>query len=126
MLAAIAWLLVATVFVQVPNLLGIDRQQNGDLDVWGATKIAFFTIPLTFVATTGFTLYYGRAEQYFSYVGMIIYAHVAALVVGILIQTGILKSRPMNAVEIIGLLICILGIALSVCSKPILAWYKGI
>jgi hypothetical protein len=124
MLAAIAWLIVATVFVQVPNLLGIDRQQNGELDVLTAAKIAFFTVPLTFVATAGFALYYGRAEQYFSYTAMVIYAHAAALVIGIIIQIGILKSRQINFLEIIGMLICVAGILLAVCSKAILAWYK--
>jgi Kef-type K+ transport system membrane component KefB len=125
MLAAFAWLIVATLFVQVPNLLGIDRQQSGDLDIWAATKIAFITIPLTFVATAGFALYYGRAEQYFSYSAMVIYAHLAALAVGIAIQVGILKTRQTDALEIIGLLICMLGLVLSVFSKPILAWYRG-
>lgn len=126
MLAPFIWLLVATVFVQVPNLLGIhDRQQDGVLEIWGAVKIALFTIPLTLIATTGFTLYYGRAEQYFSYPAMTIYAHIAALIIGIIIQVGILKSKETNTLEIIGLLICVLGLVISIYSKPLLAWLKG-
>lgn len=126
MITAFVWLVVATVFVQVPNLLGIhDRQQDGALDAWTALKIAFFTIPLTFIATTGFTLYYGRAEQHFSYPAMVIYAHVAALVIGIIIQVGILKSKETNILEITGLCICMLGLMLSIYSKPIISWLKG-
>jgi hypothetical protein len=126
MLASFVWLFVATIFVQVPNLLGIhDRQQDGVLDVWSAAKIAIFTIPLTLVATTGFTLYYGRAEQHFSYPAMVIYAHIAALIIGIIIQVGILKSKETNVLEIAGLVICMLGLVLSIYSKPILAWLKG-
>ena len=110
MLASFVWLFVATIFVQVPNLLGIhDRQQDGVLDVWSAAKIAIFTIPLTLVATTGFTLYYGRAEQHFSYPAMVIYAHIAALIIGIIIQVGILKSKETNVLEIAGLVICKIG-----------------
>lgn len=125
MIAPFIWLVVATVFVQVPNLLGIhDRQQDGTLDILTAAKIALFTIPLTFIATTGFTLYYGRAEQHLSYPAMVIYAHIAALFVGICIQVGILKSKETNVLEIAGLLICILGLVLSVYSKTILAWFK--
>lgn len=126
MVAAFVWLVVATVFVQVPNLLGIhDRQQDGALDVWTALKIAVFTIPLTIVATTGFTLYYGRAEQHFSYPAMVIYAHIAALLIGIFIQVGILKSKETNVLEIAGLFICMLGLVLSIYSKPILVWFRG-
>ncbi len=125
MFAAFAWLIVATIFVQVPNLLGIDRQQSGDLDLWAAAKIAFITIPLTFVATAGFALYYGRAEQHFSYSAMVIYAHLAALAVGVAIQVGILKTRQADVLEMVGLLICVLGLVLSIFSKPILAWYRG-
>lgn len=125
MIASFVWLLVATVFVQVPNLLGIhDRQQDGALDVWTAAKIALFTVPLTFIATTGFTLYYGRAEQHFSYPAMVIYAHVAALIIGIVIQVIILKSKETNILEVAGLGICVFGLVLSIYSKPILAWFK--
>jgi hypothetical protein len=127
MVASFVWLLVATIFVQVPNLLGIhDRQQDGVLDIWTAAKIAVLTIPLTFIATTGFTLYYGRAEQHFSYPAMVIYAHIAALIIGIVIQVGILKSKETNLLEIAGLLICMFGLVLSIYSKPILAWLKNI
>ena len=126
MVAAFIWLVVATVFVQVPNLLGIhDRQQDGALDAWTAIKIALLTLPLTVIATTGFTLYYGRAEQHFSYPAMVIYAHIAALLIGIIIQVGILKTKETNLLEIAGLGICMLGLMLSIYSKPILAWFKG-
>lgn len=125
MIVSFVWLLVATVFVQVPNLLGIhDRQQDGVLDVWTAAKIALFTVPLTFIATTGFTLYYGRAEQHFSYPAMVIYAHVAALIIGIVIQVIILKSKETNILEVAGLGICVFGLVLSIYSKPLLAWFK--
>lgn len=126
MFASFAWLLVATAFVQVPNLLGIhDRQQDGVLDLWSAVKIALLTIPITLIATTGFTLYYGRAEQHFSYPAMVIYAHVAALIIGIIIRVGFLKSKETNILEVAGLLVCLSGLALSIYSKPLLAWLKG-
>lgn len=126
MFASFAWLLVATAFVQVPNLLGIhDRQQDGVLDLWSAVKIALLTIPITLIATTGFTLYYGRAEQHFSYPAIVIYAHVAALIIGIIIQVGFLKSKETNILEVAGLLVCLSGLALSIYSKPLLAWLKG-
>jgi len=126
MLASFLWLLVATVFVQVPNLLGIhERHAEGAVDFANAAKIALFSMPLTFMSTTGFTLYYGRAEQHFSYPAMVVYAHMAALAVGIVIQVGVLKAKETNMVEIAGLLICGAGLLISVYSKPLTQWLKG-
>ncbi|MBC6904814.1 hypothetical protein DWB84_04975 [Saccharophagus sp. K07] len=126
MLACFAWLLMATIFVQVPNLLGVHEQhKDGLVSVMDATKIAFFTIPITFIATAGFALYYGRAEQYFSYPAMVIYAHIAALMVGIVIQVLFLKSKEINVLEWVGLAIALLGLVLSVYSKAILVWFKS-
>lgn len=126
MLMCFIWLVVATVFVQVPNLLGIQNQhQDGVLTLIDALKIAALTIPLTLIATTGFTLYYGRGDQYFSYPAMVIYAHVCALLVGILIQVFLLKVKETNGVELLGLGIAIGGLLMSVYSKEILGLIKG-
>lgn len=125
MLACFIWLVVATAFVQIPNLLGIhDQHQDGVLSVMNALKIAAVTIPITFVSTTGFTLYYGRGDQYFSYPAMVIYAHVCALVVGILIQVFLLKAKETNVVEILGLLLGIVGVVISIYSKEIMDYFS--
>jgi len=126
MLICFVWLVVATIFVQVPNLLGVQEQhQDGLVSVMDAAKIAFFTIPITFVATAGFALYYGRAEQHFSYPAMVIYAHIAALLVGIVIQVFILKAKETNILEICGLVLGMIGLVVSVYSKSIMEWYRG-
>lgn len=126
MLACFIWLVVATVFVQIPNLLGIQGQhEDGVLTVVDALKIAAMTIPLTFVATTGFTIFYGRGDQYFSYPAMVIYAHVAALLVGILIQVFLLKAKETNVIELGGLVICVMGLVISIYSKELLTLIKS-
>lgn len=126
MLTCFLWLVVATVFVQVPNLLGIQSQhEDGVLTLVDALKIAAFTIPLTFIATTGFTIYYGRGNQFFSYPAMVIYAHIGALAVGILIQVFILKAKETNAIELAGLAICVVGLAISIYSKEVLELLKS-
>lgn len=126
MLACFIWLIVATTFVQVPNLLGIHNQhQDGVLTFLDALKIAAITLPVTFTATTGFTLYYGRGDQYFSYPAMVIYAHVCALAIGVLIQVFLLKAKETNIVEIFGLVLGLLGIVISIYSKDILALLRG-
>lgn len=126
MLACFIWLIVATILIQIPNLLGIQSQhEDGVLTVIDAVKIAAITVPVTFTATTGFTLYYGRGEQYFSYPSMVIYAHVAALAVGVLIQVYLLKSRETNLVELFGLGLGVLGIFIAIYSKDILNYFSA-
>jgi hypothetical protein len=125
MLACFLWLIVATLCVQAPNLLGIHEQhQDGLVSFVDALKIAGMTLPLIFIATTGFAIFYGRGNQFFSYPAMVIYAHVAALVVGVLIQVLILKAKETNAVELTGIGICLLGLVISIYSKEILAAMK--
>lgn len=125
MLVCFLWLIVATLCVQAPNLLGIHEQhQDGLVSFVDALKIAGMTLPLIFIATTGFAIFYGRGNQFFSYPAMVIYAHVAALVVGVLIQVLILKAKETNAVELTGIGICLLGLVISIYSKEILAAMK--
>lgn len=125
MFACFLWLIVATLFVQAPNLLGIQEQhQDGVVSLTDALKIAGMTLPLIFIATTGFAIYYGRGNQFFSYPAMVIYAHIAALVAGVFIQVFILKAKETNAVELAGIGVCLVGLTLSIYSKEILALLK--
>lgn len=126
MLVCFLWLIFATLCVQAPNLLGIHEQhQDGLVSFVDALKIAGMTLPLIFFATTGFAIYYGRGNQFFSYPAMVIYAHIAALIAGIAIQILILKTKETNIVELIGVGVCCLGLAISIYSKEILALVKS-
>lgn len=125
MLACFLWLTLATLCVQVPNLLGIHEQhQDGLVSLMDALKIAGMSLPLIFVATTGFAIYYGRGDNFFSYPAMVIYAHVCALIIGILIQVFILKAKETNVVELAGVGICMAGLMISIYSKQIIALLK--
>ena len=125
MLACFLWLALATLCVQVPNLLGIHEQhQDGLVSLVDALKIAGMSLPLIFVATTGFAIYYGRGDNFFSYPAMVIYAHVCALIIGILIQVFILKAKETNVVELAGAGICMAGLVISIYSKQIIALLK--
>ncbi len=125
MLACFLWLALATLCVQVPNLLGIHEQhQDGLVSLVDALKIAGMSLPLIFIATTGFAIYYGRGDKFFSYPAMVVYAHVCALIIGILIQVFILKVKETNVVELTGVGICIAGLLMSIYSKQIIALLK--
>lgn len=125
MLACFLWLALATLCVQVPNLLGIHEQhQDGLVSLVDALKIAGMSLPLIFIATTGFAIYYGRGDKFFSYPAMVVYAHVCALIIGILIQVFILKAKETNVVELTGVGICIAGLLMSIYSKQIMTLLK--
>lgn len=125
MLACFLWLALATLCVQVPNLLGIHEQhQDGLVSLVDALKIAGMSLPLIFIATTGFAIYYGRGDTFFSYPAMVVYAHVCALIIGILIQVFILKVKETNVVELTGVGICIAGLLMSIYSKEIMTLLK--
>lgn len=125
MLACFLWLALATLCVQVPNLLGIHEQhQDGLVTLVDALKIAGMSLPLIFIATTGFAIYYGRGDKFFSYPAMVVYAHVCALIIGILIQVFILKVKETNVVELTGVGICIAGLLMSIYSKEIMTLLK--
>ncbi|WDE02686.1 hypothetical protein [Thalassomonas actiniarum] len=121
MMTCFFWLVVATLAVQVPNILGIQSQSNGEtLTVLKALKITLLTLPVTIVATTGYTMFYGRGVEYFSYPAMSVYAKLGALVMAIILQFSLLQAKNINWVEVCGLLICILGFLVSINSEMIL------
>lgn len=125
MLACFLWLALATLCVQVPNLLGIHEQhQDGMVSLADALKIAGMALPLIFIATTGFSIYYGRGDKFFTYPAMVIYAHIFALIVGVVIQVFILKAKETNVVELVGIGVCIAGLVISIYSKQIMALLK--
>ena len=125
MLACFLWLALATLCVQVPNLLGIHEQhQDGLVSLVDALKIVGMSLPLIFIATTGFAIYYGRGDTFFSYPAMVIYAHIFALIVGVVIQVFILKAKETNVVELVGIGVCITGLVMSIYSKQIMALLK--
>ena len=121
MMTCFFWLVIATIAVQVPNILGIQSQSSEEtLTVLTALKITLITLPITVVATTGYIMFYGRGSEYFSYPAMSVYAKLGALVVAIILQSWLLQSKTMNWIEVCGLIICILGFLISLNSEMIL------
>lgn len=108
------WLLLATIAVQVPNVMGIGAMSDGGLTLAGAAKISLITLPAGFAATVGFTLFYGRGSEFFSYPAMAVYAKGASLLAAIAIQVWLLKSRSISGAEIIGASLCLVGFLVAV------------
>lgn len=112
------WLIVGTLVVQVPNIMGIHAGQES-LTYWQIVKIALYTLPATFTATVAFIYFYGKGSELYSYSALTIYGKVAALVIALIIQVFWLGTRQTNWVELLGLSLAVVGLALSVYAKQI-------
>jgi hypothetical protein len=110
-------IVVATMLVQVPNILGISIKEGFTLI--DAAKIAVYTLPLTFTATVLYIYYYTKGFEIFDYPSLMILAQITALLFAFSIQVVFFKYKNINFVEITGLIIAILGANLVIFNKEI-------
>ncbi|MGL6260285.1 hypothetical protein [Vibrio sp. WXL210] len=112
----ISSLILATVMTQVPNLMGMS---NASELTWGSVaKIALLTLPITFTGTVGFTMFYGKGSEVFSYPSLNIIAKIAAFVIAIFVQ-WVFYKKVVNVVEIVGIVVCMIGTTLIVFNQEI-------
>ncbi len=112
----ISSLILATVMTQVPNLMGMNNAS--ELTLASVLKIALITLPVTYAGTVGFTMFYGKGSEVFSYPSLNIIAKIAAFAIAILVQWAFFK-KTVNVVEIVGIVICIVGTTLIVFNQEI-------
>lgn len=117
MLNNFLWLLLATIAIQIPNLLSMQKAVVSQLTIIDAAKIALLTLPVTFFATIAYTLFYGNGSSNMSYPAMSIYAKIAALIAAIIVQVYFLKSRDLSWLECFGLALCVVGFVISVIGR---------
>ena len=91
MLVTMFWLLVATVMIQIPNLVGMRKGETEELTLLSAVKVTFVTLPFTVAATIAFTMFYGRGIQCLSYPAMAVNAKVFAVLAALIIQCYLLR-----------------------------------
>lgn len=119
-------LLIATMSIQLPNILGMTANEGDGLSFLSAAKITFYTLPITILGTYFYTLFYGRGIMYFTYPAMSVYAKVFALIAAIVVQIFWLRSREVNVTEVIGINVAILGFLVSVFSNDIEEFFKAL
>lgn len=108
---------VATILTQIPNLLGVNNAQN--LTFLYALKISLITLPITFLATALYTIFYGKGALYFSYPSLAIIAKVFALLSALIINVYIIKTKNINIVEVLGVIIALTGTILIIYNEKI-------
>ena len=114
MFTNLIWLLIATIAIQIPNLLSMQQATEDKMTVLSACKITLMTLPITIIATIAYTMFYGNGSHSMSYPAMSVYAKVAALFAAIIVQVVFLKSRGIGWIELLGLTLCFLGFVISV------------
>lgn len=119
MIVVLLALVLATICIQIPNLLGMAAVDSNNLTVLTASKISLITLPVSFVATTCFTLFYGKGHLYLSYPSLSVIAKAAALLVAFVVQVLWLHSRETGAVEMVGISIALIGTTTALFHKEI-------
>lgn len=112
-------LIIATICIQIPNLLGVAAASGDTLTWMKAAKISLVTLPITFVATICYTIFYGRGHLFMSYPMLSVMAKVAAIAVALIIQVWWLNNRQTNMIEMVGVTIAIAGTTIAILNQDI-------
>lgn len=106
----IAFVITAVAATQVSNFVAV-RLYSIDAPYLSALKAAMFTLPLAFVATLFFNLFFGSGHLTFSYSALNTMAIGLAILFGILVHF-LIGSSKMNLYEMAGSLLIVMGVAL--------------
>jgi hypothetical protein len=105
------WLsiIIATLAIQLPNIWAINKfAESPSLN--SAFVIAFFCLPASFIANTGYAYYYGFGYEKYSYPVMAIGAYGISLLISFIVQSFILKNKDILFVDLISIFLIISGL----------------
>lgn len=117
-LSLILSIIIATILIQIPNLIGVSQQQ--ELNWVESFKISFYSLPLIYIATACYTFFYGKGSLYYSYPSLSIMAKILTIFTAIIIQVYFLKNRDTNIVEVLGVIFAIIGTTIIIYNKEII------
>lgn len=122
MIAIMVALLVASVCVQVPNLMGVQAATGPQgLTLSRALLIAGLSLPVGYLASAAYILFYGRGSLYLSYPLLALSATTGIMVVAVVIQLVMTPARGVSLVELAGLLLAFTGIVTAIFHERISA-----
>lgn len=111
----VIYALMAAIVTQTSNLIAV-KLFDLNQPVFSALKIACYTLPLAFMATIFFNMYYGSGHSSFSYSTLNVIAIALSVSIGVLVHL-ILGSKPLSFYEIIGCSFIVIGVAVIVANK---------
>lgn len=104
------FILAAVTATQASNLIAV-KIYSIDEPVISAFKAAIFTLPLAFIATIFYNLFFGSGHLTFSYSSLNTVSIGLAILIGILVHI-LIGSNRINMFEIIGSILIVLGVAI--------------
>lgn len=100
----------AVAATQVSNFVAV-KIYSIDAPILSAFKAAIFTLPMAFVATVFFNLFFGSGHLTFSYSALNTMAIGLAIFIGTFVHF-LIGSSKINAYELTGSLLIVAGVAL--------------
>lgn len=112
----ILYIFMANALVQVPNVIGI---------LYFAEKMTFsniawlnlVTLPVSFIASCLFVLYYMKGSASFSYPMLVLMNVGVTLFVGFLYGLFVLKNQTFTMMDLIGFILIVCGVLVVVFKK---------
>ncbi|MDQ2077402.1 hypothetical protein [Marinimicrobium sp. ABcell2] len=115
MIVILIALIVASICVQVPNLLGVHAATDPQgLSLYRASVIAAFSLPAGYLASVAYILFYGRGSLYLSYPLLALSAMTAIMAIALVVQYVMMPSRGVSLIEAFGLAIAVSGILVAI------------
>jgi hypothetical protein len=115
------YIILANLLVQIPNIIAI-KYFGHSMTLKDAFKLASFTIPIGFFASTCFTLYFSRASELLSYPIMNLINIGVNVLVGFLVGFFVLKSTDGHWIDYIGVCFILSGVLMIIYKARILSF----
>ncbi len=108
-------LTLATGCIHFVNMLSVRYLDASNVFI-SAAKICLMAIPFMYIASVGFSVYYGSGARQLPYVSLVLVAAGMSAIMGILLTLFIQKASP-SPLQVVGCTLLLAGIVLTVLGK---------
>lgn len=106
-------IITATLCIQIPNIWAISKF-NEDPSFKNAMFISLCCIPTSFLSTACYAYFYGHSFKSFTYPVIAVSVYAISLLVAFIVQSILLKSKPILTADIISVAFIIIGISIMI------------
>jgi hypothetical protein len=107
----LGFIVLASLLIQIPNIFAMKYLSSSQSSFY-ALKIAFMTLPTSFIATYAYSMYYGTGISKISYPSLQIIAFGFSMILSIFVHFIFFKNKDIQVLEIIGMIFILIGITL--------------
>jgi hypothetical protein len=113
------YIILANLLVQIPNILAI-RLFGHDITYMSAIKLGFCVIPIGFIASICFTLYFTRSTATIDYAIVNMINIGINIIIAFCVGIFILKSNQLHWLDYAGVIFIVVGIIIIIFKNTIL------